>query len=60
MKSADVIPILEDLSKDPKQALDIHQVHALIFAIAVIHSLPETQAKLIDLIFDLAYPEPSV
>ncbi|MBA7541577.1 hypothetical protein ES705_33893 [subsurface metagenome] len=60
MKSAEVIPILEDMSRNPELALDIHQVHALIFAVAVIHSLPETQAKLIDVIFDLAYPAPSV
>ncbi|GAJ21159.1 unnamed protein product, partial [marine sediment metagenome] len=36
MRSSDVIPILEDLSKNPEQALDINQVHALIFATAVI------------------------
>ncbi|MBA7714930.1 hypothetical protein ES703_123962 [subsurface metagenome] len=60
MKSLDVIPILESLSRNPDQALDINQVHALIFAVAVIHSLPENTIRLIDSIFDLAYPEPKV
>ncbi len=59
MMSSDVIPILEDLSRNPEQALDSNQVHALIFATAVIHSLPENSIRLIDTIFDLAYPEPS-
>ncbi|MBA7536771.1 hypothetical protein ES705_29035 [subsurface metagenome] len=60
MKSADVIPILEDLSRNSEHALDITQVHALTFACAVIHSLPEASIKVIDVLFDLAYPEPKI
>ncbi|MBA7530841.1 hypothetical protein ES705_23052 [subsurface metagenome] len=60
MISADVIPILEDLSRDPEKALDINQVHALIFAVAVIHSLPKNLTRLIDAILDLKYPTPSI
>ena len=60
MKSAEVIPILEDLSRNPDQALDVRQAHALIFAVAVIHSLPDNLRKFIDFVFDLYYPEPSV
>ncbi|MBA7533080.1 hypothetical protein ES705_25315 [subsurface metagenome] len=60
MKSVEVVPILEDLSRDPEKALDINQVHALIFAAGVIHSLPENFIKLIDAMFDLKYPTPVV
>jgi hypothetical protein len=60
MKAVDVIPILEDLSRDPEKALDINQVHALICAVAIIRSLPENSIRLIDAMLDLAYPEPSI
>ena len=59
MRSADVVPILEGMAENQDQALDIHQVHALYFAVAIIRSLPENSIRLIDSIFDLAFPEPS-
>ena len=60
MKSSDVGLILEDMAENQDQSLDSNQVLALHFAIAVIHSLPENSIRLIDAIFDLAYPTPSV
>ena len=60
MKSAEVIPILEGMAENQDQALDINQVHALYFAVAIIHSLPDTLTRLIDAIFNLAYPTPSI
>ncbi|MBA7553023.1 hypothetical protein ES705_45605 [subsurface metagenome] len=58
MKCAQVITILEDLSRNPEQALDIDQVHALIFAVAIIHAMPENQTNLVDILFDLSFPDP--
>ncbi|MBA7527944.1 hypothetical protein ES705_20126 [subsurface metagenome] len=53
MNSTDVIVRLEDMSKDPKIALDVDGVYALLFAVAVINSLPPSLIDCIDVILDL-------
>ena len=58
MKCLSVVPILEDMAENPELALDINQVHALYFAVAVIRALPETFTRLIDAVCGLVHPGP--
>ncbi len=57
MKIAEVSPILKGIADNPELGLEINEVYALIFACAVINSLPENSIKVIDAIFNLAFPE---
>ncbi len=60
MTTADVIQTLEDLARDLEQVLDMNQTQALMIAAAIIHSLPATSIRLVDVVFDQSYPTPSI
>ena len=53
MDSTAVISTLQDMAVNPEHALDINQVHALYFAVAVIQSLSQNLKDLIDVVLDL-------
>ncbi|MBA7551201.1 hypothetical protein ES705_43737 [subsurface metagenome] len=59
MISADVISTLEDLAENPEQDLGVNQVHALLFAVALIRALPEQTVNLVDVILNLSFPTES-
>lgn len=53
MRTVEVIQTLENLALDTEQGLDISQVHALYFSVAVIRALPSPMVALVDAILDL-------
>ncbi|MBA7530857.1 hypothetical protein ES705_23068 [subsurface metagenome] len=53
MKSTTVIDTLQDMAGNPVHALDVNQVHALYFAVAIILSLPQNQRDVIDVVLNL-------
>ncbi|MBA7553199.1 hypothetical protein ES705_45786 [subsurface metagenome] len=53
MKTFDVVAILTNMAENHQRALDIDQIHALLFATAVIRSLSPSLTDCIDQILDL-------
>ncbi len=53
MNSTVVISTLQDMAGNPEHALDVNQVHALYFAVALIQSLPQNLRDWIDVVLDL-------
>ncbi len=55
MKSYDVISVLEAMAENQENALGVDEVHSLLFAVAVIRSLPQDLKDLQDVILDLEH-----